>query len=272
MHPVDPALPAFALALTRRVAAELLSRQSELRVAKGKGDAVDVVTQADAHSERLLTQALSARCPEHRIAGEEGTRLGPADSRWTWHLDPLDGTANYSRELPAWAVSVGLSYDHTPVLGIVAAPALGLTLMGGPGLDLAGVPARLYRGADLTGEVLAEATPAPDMKQWIVATDWPWALGERARTNRFLDHLAPRVRQFKTWGSAAVDLLHVALGRVDAYAISHIFPWDQCGGAAVCAALGYEHRRWDGSPWDLRHPDILVCRPGMWDGLKDGLG
>jgi myo-inositol-1(or 4)-monophosphatase len=69
--------------------------------------------------------------------------------------------------------------------------------------------------------------------------------------------LAPRIRQFKTYGSAAVDLAHVALGRVDAYAIPKIFPWDQCGGAAICSELGYDLRRWDGSPWNLEHNDII---------------
>ncbi len=238
--------------LAWRVGCELQRMQYQLATTgQAKGE-VDLVTAADTLSERMLCEALAAAYPGHRIAGEEGTRLGPADSPWCWHLDPLDGTANYSRGLPFWMVSVGLSHGDTPVLGCLAGPACDMLVSGGPGL-----------GGWNHGEALPAARAAGEEKTWIVATDWPWKLAERERTLGLLERMAPRVRQFKTYGSAAVDLAHVALGRVDAYAISHIYPWDQCGGAAVCAALGYDLRCWDGTPWDLRHPDIIAQRPGM---------
>lgn len=235
-----------------RVGDELLRLQDRLGGTAVSKGGVDLVTEADKLSEKLLTEDLFQRFPDHRIAGEEGTRLGPADSAWCWHLDPLDGTANYSRGLPFWMVSIGLSHNDQPVLGCLIGPACNMLLTGAIG-----------HGAANHGVPLPRATPAGDEKTWIIATDWPWNLRERERTVGLLSQLAPRVRQYKTYGSAAVDLAHVALGRVDAYAISHIFPWDQCGGAAICAALGYDLVRWDGSPWDLRHPDIVCQRPGM---------
>ncbi len=250
----------FARELTRRVAHDLLAMQDELKVSTSKGSAVDVVTKADGHAEAMLTDALHRRFPLHRVAGEEGTRLGPDDAEWTWHIDPLDGTANYSRGLPYWAVSVGLSQGDQPQLGVIVGPAAGL--------DLAGI---VGVGAWSGDQPLPATTPPGEPKTWIIATDWPWALNERQRTNRFLDHLSARVRQYKTYGSAACDFANLALGKVDAYAISHIFPWDQCGGAAIALALGHDLRRWDGTPWDLRHPDICAGRPGMWEVLAPGL-
>ncbi len=249
--------------LTVGVGAEILRLRAGLMTQTSKGG-VDMVTAADVHAETLLTDGLARLFPGHRIAAEEGTRRGPADSPWIWHVDPLDGTANFSRGLPYWMHSVGLSYGDTPVLGVLHGPECGLTVWGG---DQVG-------GFFATGsgeEPLVPATPPGEPKTWIVATDWPWDLDERQRTNRLIDHLSRRVRQYKSLGSAAVDLSHVALGRVDGYCISKIFPWDQAAGAAICAALGYELRRWDGSPWDLRHQDIAVCRPGMWPVLADGL-
>lgn len=254
------AMLAEARTLTRRVAAEVHALAGQLRAATGKGDGIDVVTRADSHAEALLTGELHRLFPGHRIAGEEGTRLGPADSAWCWHIDPLDGTGNFSRQLPCWAISVGLAHGDTPVAGVVVGPECGVDLAGGPGL-----------GAWNGGSALELATPAGDPRTWMVAADWPWDLAERARTCALLARLAPRIRQYKTFGSAAVDFANLALGRIDAYAISRIFPWDQAGGAAVCAALGYELRRWDGTPWDLRHGDIVACRPGMWAVLDEAL-
>lgn len=252
---------------TLRIVRELLNDVGQqmqvmsgtLRAATSKGG-VDVVTQADHYSEQAITSALAKHFPDHRIAGEEGTRLGPADSPWCWHLDPLDGTANYARGIPHWAISLGLAYRDTPVLGVVHGPACGITVSGAVGV-----------GAWAGDTPLPNATPAGDPKQWIIATDWPWDLAERKRSLRLLDALSGTIRQYKTFGSAALDFASVALGVVDAYAISKIFPWDQAGGAAACAALGYELRRWDGSAWDLRHNDVVVCRPGMWPVLGPAL-
>ncbi len=251
-HPDLLPLLAHVKVLGRRVGDEVFRLQESLRATVTSKGGVDLVTAADTLSEQLLTEDLAKKFPHHRIAGEEGTRVGPPDSPWCWHLDPIDGTANFSRGLPFWMISIGLSYGEVPVLGCLVGPACGMLLTGAAG-----------HGAWNHDVPLPRATPAGDEKTWIVATDWPWNLTERERTLRLLAHLAPRIRQYKTYGSAAVDLAHVALGRVDAYAISHIFPWDQCGGAAICAALGYELTRWDGSPWDLRHADIVCAKPGM---------
>ncbi len=250
--PRDLALPTLSVArtLVEDVGRDLVAMAGTLGRATDKGG-VDLVTAADRHSEARITAELAKAFPHHRVLGEEGTVLGPEDSPWAWHIDPLDGTANYHRGLPYWAISLGLSFAEEPVLGVVHGPASGVLVYGAAGL-----------GAWSHEAPLPPATPAPEPRQWLVATDWPWDLAERRRTARFIDALSERVRQYKTLGSAALDLANLALGRIDAYAISHIFRWDQCGGAAVLRALGYELTTWRGARWDLAHRDILACRPG----------
>jgi myo-inositol-1(or 4)-monophosphatase len=245
----------LARSIVVEVGTQLLTMSHTLRATTDKGG-VDVVTAADRLSESAITTALAKHFPTHRIAGEEGTRLGPANSPWTWHLDPLDGTANYSRGIPYWSISLGLSFEHTPVLGIVHGPACGISVNGIANL-----------GAWMGETPLPRATAAAEKKSWIIATDWPWDLEERQRTNQLLSNIAPHIRQYKTFGSAALDLSAIAMGVIDAYLISKIFPWDQCAGAAICAGLGYELRCWNGQPWDLAHHDIVACRPGMWHEL-----
>ncbi len=260
--PDDLAIATLRIArdLVAEVGSQLMTMSSTLRASSSKGG-VDVVTAADGFSEQALTSALAKHFPDHRIAAEEGTRLGPVDSPWCWHLDPLDGTANYNRGIPHWAISLGLAFKDTPVLGVVHGPACGITVSGIVGL-----------GAWAGDAPLPRASAAGEPKTWIVATDWPWDLAERKRTNLLLDRLSGTIRQYKTFGSAALDLAAVALGLVDAYAISKIFPWDQAGGAAACIALGYELRRWNGEQWDLRFGDLVACRPGMWPVLGPALG
>ena len=63
-----------------------------------KGD-VDLVTEADRASEKLIVERLQARWPEHGIVGEEGTRT-ETDAEYRWYVDPLDGTTNFAHGYP----------------------------------------------------------------------------------------------------------------------------------------------------------------------------
>ena len=70
-----------------------------------KGD-VDLVTEADRESERLITERLSAAFPDHGIYGEEGARKRIANE-YRWYVDPLDGTTNFAHGFPAFCVVLG---------------------------------------------------------------------------------------------------------------------------------------------------------------------
>src|SRR5271167_789829 len=71
-----------------------------------KGD-VDLVTEADRASEKLIGEWLRAAFPEHGMWGEEGTR-DRVGSEFRWYVDPLDGTTNFAHGFPAFCVSLGL--------------------------------------------------------------------------------------------------------------------------------------------------------------------
>src|SRR5580658_6868448 len=71
-----------------------------------KGD-VDLVTEADRSTEKLIVERLKAAFPSHGVYGEEGTRSG-LDSEYRWYVDPLDGTTNFAHGFPAFCVVLGL--------------------------------------------------------------------------------------------------------------------------------------------------------------------
>ena len=75
-----------------------------------KGD-VDLVTEADRASERLIVESLRAAFPAHGIYGEEGTRER-LESEYRWYVDPLDGTTNFAHGFPVFCVVLGL--EHRP--------------------------------------------------------------------------------------------------------------------------------------------------------------
>lgn len=121
---------------------------SDLALALSLADAVDAVTVAgslgdfavefkaddtpvtaiDRAAEELIRQRLTVERPADTIVGEEfgvtaGTASFSAPRRWV--IDPIDGTKNFVRGVPAWATLIGLIVDDVAVVGVVSAPALG---------------------------------------------------------------------------------------------------------------------------------------------------
>lgn len=82
-----------------------------------------LVTQADRHTEELLRHQLARTRPRDVVQGEELPTTGHGSRRWV--LDPIDGTVNFIRGVPVWATLIALVVEEEPVLGVVAAPALG---------------------------------------------------------------------------------------------------------------------------------------------------
>lgn len=80
------------------------------------------VTDADLAVEDALRDVLATRRPDDVVAGEE--RGGTAGAGRTWVIDPIDGTKNFLRGVPAWASLIALVEDGAPVAGMVSAPAL----------------------------------------------------------------------------------------------------------------------------------------------------
>ena len=82
------------------------------------------VTEIDRATETAITDILRVERPEHSVYGEEHGIVGPADARFQWVIDPIDGTSNFVRGVPVWASLIALVYDNVPVLGVVSAPAM----------------------------------------------------------------------------------------------------------------------------------------------------
>jgi myo-inositol-1(or 4)-monophosphatase len=82
------------------------------------------VTEADRDVDAALARAIGDAFPDHGLLSEERDTVVPATD-WCWVVDPIDGTSNYVAGLPYWCVSIALTLEGQPALGIVDAPALG---------------------------------------------------------------------------------------------------------------------------------------------------
>ncbi len=201
-----------------------------------KGRRSDLVTRFDRESERMLLARLERT--GIAVVGEESGGRSPR-GRPAFFVDPLDGTTNFVHGHPFFAVSIGLLLPvgadgaELPVLGVVVAPALGLTFTG-----VAGVDGAVLARAERSGAP-CHVSETRELADGLFATGFPY---DRATNedNNFAAFVAvkKRCRGVRRCGSAALDLCLVADGTYDGYWEMRLNPWDLAGGAAIVRAAG----------------------------------
>ncbi len=215
---------------------------------------VDIVTEADRTSEKLLLERLGAAFPDHGVFGEEGTRER-LDSEYRWYIDPLDGTTNFSHGFPVFCVSMGL--EHRPAgLGDEADGELVAGVIYDPLRDELFVTEK-GKGAYLNGRRL-HASKTPRLGEALLATGFP-SRSRHANPNvHFYQEFTMRSHGARRAGSAALDLAYVAAGRVDGYWEFRLNPWDTAAGVLLVTEAGGTVTRFDGSPFLLDSREILA--------------
>ncbi len=260
-----PEPPRDPLEATRRLVAEI-ARDAGAVLLEGwgtrptvgfKSEDINLVTEYDKRSEALIVGRLAAAFPDDRIVAEEGTVVGPArGAARVWYVDPLDGTTNFAHGFPLFSVSLGLSVNNRPVLGVVEAPALGWTFAGtitGGGSSFNGKPIqpsqidRLASGLLVTGFPYARNPIQSNLPEWAAFT-------AGAQGTRRL-------------GSAALDLCFVACGWLDGYWERALHPWDLVAGAAIVTGAGGRVSDLDGAPFDGETGRILASNGALHDQM-----
>ncbi len=190
-----------------------------------KSTATDPVTEFDRAAERHLVEHLTASRPDDAIVGEEGTGI-EGSSGLSWHLDPIDGTANFVYGLSAWCTSVGVLDEAGGLAGAVYAPVSGELFSAARG-----------RGATLDGAPIT-ASRCTSLSDAMIATGFAYRPEVRTGQARRLAELIADVRDVRRGGSAAIDLCLVACGRIDAYYEGHLNSWDVAAGLLIAAEAG----------------------------------
>lgn len=231
-------------------------RPDDLGVAATKTSAVDVVTEMDIASEKLITDFFAERRPDDGVLGEEGAS-SEGSSGIQWVIDPIDGTVNYLYGRPDWSVSIAARKDGETLVGVVHAPMRGETYR-----------AVLGEGA-FVNDKAARTRPAPPFGQALVGTGFGYVAERRARQAEVARQLIPLVRDIRRGGSAAIDLCDVALGRLDAYYERGLNPWDFAAGELIAREAG---ALTGGRPGEAPTGELTIAAPpGLFEDLQGRL-
>lgn len=185
-----------------------------------------LVTYVDKTAEKKIVSKLRELLPDSGFVAEEGT-AGSNNEKYTWFIDPLDGTTNYLFGVAPHSVSIGLAEDGKMVLGVVY--EIGANEMFYAWKDS---PAYL-NGKEIHAAKRAKA------EETLIATGFPYYDFERINDYiEALRYLMKHTLGLRRFGSAAVDLAYVACGRFDAFYEHALHAWDVAAGVFILQQAG----------------------------------
>ena len=239
----------LAVEVAREAAALVRERAlGTVTVADTKTSAIDVVTEADRATEALVRERILARRPQDAILGEEGDDVaGTSGVRWV--VDPIDGTVNFLYGLPQYAVSLAAEVDGEVVAGVVLDVAKQVEYVARPGTDGTTVALR-------DGTPIRVGPPRP-LGQRLVGTGFSYLTEVKVLQGAAVARLLPRIRDVRRLGSCALDLCHVAEGRLDGYVEEGVHLWDHAAAGLVARAAGARTEIGVGAGG----LDLMLCAP-----------
>lgn len=198
------ALLAQVESIVAEAARTLVAMQGSVKATRK--DLLDIVTEADLASEKIVIDGLHRLTPDAAILSEEQGASGPAGGA-RWIIDPLDGTVNFASGLPWFSVTIAYQERGRTVLGYSHAPVAGLTARY---LD-SGVATVNDRPARVS-----ETTRLADAVLSVMLTSH-FSADEMRRTAAIIARLGPRVRGLRIIVSGAFELSMIAAGKMDAF-------------------------------------------------------
>lgn len=232
-----------------REAGEIAMRGYRVGTAVRKKGAIDLVTEFDVACEVHIVAELRRAFPDILIVGEESydASIQGDDQELVFYVDPIDGTMNYAHGHPFFCASIGLCRGGAPLLGVIHAPALGVTWSGA------------IESPALRNGVSCSVAEQHEIIDLLCATGFPRDRATNPDNNyhEFM-HIKNRVRGVRRCGSAALDLALVADGTYDVYWEQRLSPWDMAAGAAIVLAAGGTLRSYEGGPADVRSGALIA--------------
>jgi myo-inositol-1(or 4)-monophosphatase len=188
--------------------------------------AVDLVTNFDDRSQKMIFDRLLKDFPDHDFIAEEGLdRIKGSPYRWIF--DPLDGTTNYAHRFPVFSVSIALAQNGQIICGVVYDPTRDELFSG-----------LKNEGAFLNGKRI-EVSTTDDLNKSLLATGFPYDLRESEENNiSHFNHFVVKAQAIRRCGSAALDLCYVACGRFDGFWELKLKPWDVAAASLIVQEAG----------------------------------
>ncbi|MDP8229878.1 MAG: inositol monophosphatase family protein [Candidatus Gorgyraea atricola] len=215
---------------------------------KIKSSSFDLVTRADIEGERAVVSLIKKYFPQHNFIAEE-EKYARTDSEYTWIIDPLDGTNNFSCGLPIFCVSIALTKGNETILGVVYDVMRNELFYAEKG-----------RGAFLNRESI-KVNSADSFEKSLLITGFYYNRAESMveTLGNIKEFFFKRILGLRRFGAAALDLCNVACGRAAGFWEFELSPWDFAAGRLIVEEAGGKVTGRHGEEIDTQKKSYIVA-------------
>ena len=250
----------FAIQTAREAGRVLADRFGRNLKISNKSE-IDLVTESDLASEKVIIDRIKTHYPRHSILAEESGISNPDDneSGWLWIIDPLDGTTNYAHGYPCFCVSIALAHQGRMEIGVVYDPIRDEMFAAERG-----------QGASLNSRRIS-VSGTMNLSAALLCTGFPYDVRERNEFARHFANFIMKAQGVRRDGAAALDLAYVAAGRFDGFWEEGLKPWDVAAGALIIEEAGGRVSKYRGEPLDIYSPPIVASNGLIHDQMREVL-
>ncbi len=263
MTHADDAVMAVAVRAARSAASVIADAARDLvRLPTFSKDHGEIVSTADVEAEDAIVATIRAAFPGHAILGEESGHIAGArdGAGYKWIVDPIDGTLNFIHGFPYYAVSIALVHGNEITHAVVYDPVHSecFTAVKGKGAQRNGAPLRVSVCTELSQALVGTVFPtreSPNLAAYIPA----------------FNHLLGQCAGLRRAGSCALDLAHLAAGRLDGFWVTSLKSWDVAAGALLVTEAGGRVGDLAGGTDFLRTNEVIAAGQGLFKPLREAL-
>ncbi len=231
---------------TARDAGQILLEKFGRKIGIFKKGDINLVTEADLASEKLIIERIQSYYPKHAILAEESGDAVLLDgvNTWKWIIDPLDGTTNYAHGYPCFCVTIALEHDGEIVIGVTFDPTRNELFAAERG-----------KGATLNNKPI-RVSDTEKLSESLIVTGFPYNFKKKENFARHLTDFLLHSRGVRRDGSAAIDMAYVACGRFDGFWEEGLNPWDVAAGLLLIEEAGGQVTHYNGEKYNVYAPPI----------------
>jgi myo-inositol-1(or 4)-monophosphatase len=212
------------------------------------------VTKFDKEAESAIIKMIKESFPSHNILAEESGQNG-LENNYTWIIDPLDGTGNFSRGIPFFAVGIALVKDKEIVCTVVNEP-----------LSKRIFTAENGKGAFLNGAKI-KVSEIDEIEKATVHFARGRTSSAKDRFKKIFSLVSPGIRSPRIFGSSVLELAEVANGASEGVVVYDANPWDVYSGVLLVREAGGKVTDFSGNQWKIGCKEFLITNGRVHDEL-----
>src|SRR3989338_9538801 len=211
-----------------------------------------LLTKVDLLSDKKIKEIISKRFPNHNFLTEE-SGFTDKGSEYTWIIDPIDGTTNFTSKIPYFAVSIGLARNNKVIMGIVYNPCTKEIFFAEKG-----------KGAFFNNKKI-KASDKKNMKDALLAFALPSSIKITKKTLSLLSKIFGSVRGMRNPGSAALNMCYVAAGKFDLFLSLSLNSWDAAAAYLVVNEANGKVTNIKNEEWKIQDKSCIATNKALHD-------